>query len=123
MSVSQEREEASGHCETLRPESAAHSCVQQSSKPTHSDGGPQTPRPPSPVPSCVSMKSDASIELPPKFSSEPVPSGLKETPTAAWMSVSQEREEAAGHCETLRPESAAHSCVQQSSKPTHSDGG
>ncbi|KAG5277716.1 hypothetical protein AALO_G00090620 [Alosa alosa] len=39
------------------------------------------------------------------------------------MSVSQEREEAAGHSETLRPESAAHSCVQQSSKPTHSDGG
>ncbi|XP_048103435.1 NACHT, LRR and PYD domains-containing protein 12-like [Alosa alosa] len=123
MSVSQEREEAAGHSETLRPESAAHSCVQQSSKPTHSDGGPQTPRPPSPVPSCVSMKSDASIELPPKFSSEPVPSGLKETPTAARMSVSQEREEAAGHSETLRTESAAHSCVQPSSKPTHSDGG
>ncbi|XP_076137634.1 NACHT, LRR and PYD domains-containing protein 3-like [Alosa pseudoharengus] len=80
MSVSQEREEAAGHSETLRPESAAHSCVQQSSKPTHSDGGPQTHRPPSPVPSCVSMKSDASMDQPPKFSSEPVPSGLKVRP-------------------------------------------
>ncbi|XP_076138152.1 NACHT, LRR and PYD domains-containing protein 3-like isoform X2 [Alosa pseudoharengus] len=39
------------------------------------------------------------------------------------MSVSQEREEAAGHSETLRPESAAHSCVQQSTRTTHSDGG
>ncbi|XP_076134461.1 NLR family CARD domain-containing protein 3-like [Alosa pseudoharengus] len=77
MSVSQEREEAAGHSETLRPESAAHSCVQQSSKPTHSDGGPQTHRPPSPVPSCVSMKSDKSMGDMPKFSSEPVPSGLK----------------------------------------------
>ncbi|XP_076153250.1 NLR family CARD domain-containing protein 3-like isoform X2 [Alosa pseudoharengus] len=76
MSVSQEREEAAGHSETLRPESAAHSCVQQSSKPTHSDGGPQTHRPPSPVPSCVSMKSDRSMGVMPKFSSEPVPSGL-----------------------------------------------
>ncbi|XP_076134368.1 NACHT, LRR and PYD domains-containing protein 3-like [Alosa pseudoharengus] len=77
MSVSQEREEAAGHSETLRPESAAHSCVQQSSKPTHSDGGPQTHRPPSPVPSCVSMKSDQSRGNMPNFSSEPVPSGLK----------------------------------------------
>ncbi|XP_048103430.1 NACHT, LRR and PYD domains-containing protein 12-like isoform X3 [Alosa alosa] len=76
MSVSQEREEAAGHSETLRPESAAHSCVQQSSKPTHSDGGPQTRRPPSPVPSCVSMKSDRSMDIMPHFSSEPVPSGL-----------------------------------------------
>ncbi|XP_076153258.1 NLR family CARD domain-containing protein 3-like isoform X3 [Alosa pseudoharengus] len=76
MSVSQEREEAAGHSETLRPESAAHSCVQQSSKPTHSDGGPQTYRPPSPVPSCVSMKSDRSMGVMPKFSSEPVPSGI-----------------------------------------------
>ncbi|XP_076134449.1 NACHT, LRR and PYD domains-containing protein 3-like [Alosa pseudoharengus] len=76
MSVSQEREEAAGHSETLRPESAGHSCVQQSSKPTHSDGGPQTHRPPSPVPSCVSMKSDQSMGRMPDFSSEPVPSGL-----------------------------------------------
>ncbi|XP_076152926.1 NACHT, LRR and PYD domains-containing protein 12-like [Alosa pseudoharengus] len=77
MSVSQEREEGAGHSETLRPESAAHSCVQQSSKPTHSDGGPLTDRPPSPVPSCVSMKSDQSMDDMPTFSSEPVPSGLK----------------------------------------------
>ncbi|KAG5277738.1 hypothetical protein AALO_G00090850, partial [Alosa alosa] len=76
MSVSQEREEAAGHSETLRTESAAHSCVQPSSKPTHSDGGPQTPRPPSPVPSCVSMKSDQSMLDMPYFSSESVPSGL-----------------------------------------------
>ncbi|XP_076152194.1 NACHT, LRR and PYD domains-containing protein 12-like isoform X2 [Alosa pseudoharengus] len=77
MSVSQEREEAAGHSETLRPESAAHSCVQQISKPPkHSDGGSQTHRPPSPVPSCVSMKSDKSMFDMPHFSSEPVPSGL-----------------------------------------------
>ncbi|XP_076152248.1 NACHT, LRR and PYD domains-containing protein 3-like isoform X2 [Alosa pseudoharengus] len=94
MSVSQEREEAAGHSETLRPESAAHSCVQQSSKPTHSDGGPQTHRPPSPVPSCVSMKSDQSIDLPPKFSSEPVSSGLKP--------------------QTHRPPSPVPSCVSMS---------
>ncbi|XP_062393934.1 NACHT, LRR and PYD domains-containing protein 12-like isoform X2 [Sardina pilchardus] len=77
MSDSQEREEAAGHSETLRPESAAHSCVQQSSKATHSDGGPQTHRPPSPVPSCVSMRSDQSMDDMPTFSSEPVPPGLK----------------------------------------------
>ncbi|XP_062393532.1 NACHT, LRR and PYD domains-containing protein 3-like [Sardina pilchardus] len=76
MSVSQEREEAAGPSKTPRPESAAHSCVQQSSKATHSDGGPQTQRPPSPVPSCVSMKSDRSKGDMPNFSSEPVPSGL-----------------------------------------------
>ncbi|XP_062389061.1 NACHT, LRR and PYD domains-containing protein 12-like [Sardina pilchardus] len=74
MSVSQEREEAAGHSKTPRPESAAHSCVQQSSKATHSDGGPQTHRPPSPVPSCVSMKSDRSMDAMPFFSREPVPS-------------------------------------------------
>ncbi|XP_062393149.1 NACHT, LRR and PYD domains-containing protein 12-like [Sardina pilchardus] len=77
MSVSQEREEAAGPSKTPRPESAAHSCVQQSSKATHSDGGPQTHRPPSPVPSCVSMKSDASMGNMPYFSSEPAPSGLE----------------------------------------------
>ncbi|XP_062386044.1 NACHT, LRR and PYD domains-containing protein 3-like [Sardina pilchardus] len=71
MSVSQEREEAAGPSKTPRPESAAHSCVQQSSKATHSDGGPQTNRPPSPVPSCVSMKSDGSIGHMPNFSREP----------------------------------------------------
>ncbi|XP_062392690.1 NACHT, LRR and PYD domains-containing protein 12-like [Sardina pilchardus] len=71
MSVSQEREEAAGHRKTLRPESAAHSCVQQSSKATHSDGGPQTDRTTSPVPSCVSMSAIIN------FSSEPVPPGLK----------------------------------------------
>ncbi|XP_062388568.1 NACHT, LRR and PYD domains-containing protein 12-like [Sardina pilchardus] len=76
MSVSQEREEAAGPSKTPRPESAAHSCVQQSSKATHSDGGPQIHRPPSPVPSCVSMKSDASMGNMPLFSSEPVPPGL-----------------------------------------------
>ncbi|XP_062389189.1 NACHT, LRR and PYD domains-containing protein 3-like [Sardina pilchardus] len=76
MSVSQEREEAAGPSKTPRPESAAHSCVQQSSKATHSGGGPQIHRPPSPVPSCVSMKSDQSKGNMPFFSSEPVPSGL-----------------------------------------------
>ncbi|XP_062394241.1 NACHT, LRR and PYD domains-containing protein 3-like isoform X1 [Sardina pilchardus] len=65
MSGSQEREE-----------DAAHGCVQQSTKQTHSDGGPQTHRPPSPVPSSVSMKSDKSMGGTPDFSSEPVPSGL-----------------------------------------------
>ncbi|KAG5277982.1 hypothetical protein AALO_G00093550 [Alosa alosa] len=33
-------------------------------------------RPPSPVNSCVSMKSDKSMDYPPKFSNEPAPSGL-----------------------------------------------
>ncbi|XP_041959879.1 NACHT, LRR and PYD domains-containing protein 3-like isoform X2 [Alosa sapidissima] len=44
-----------------------HDCEPQS---------PQTHRPPSPVPSCVSMKSDRSMDIIPDFSSEPVPSGL-----------------------------------------------
>ncbi|XP_062393578.1 NACHT, LRR and PYD domains-containing protein 12-like [Sardina pilchardus] len=65
MSVSQEREEAAGPSKTPRPESAAHSCVQQSSKATHSDGGPEEKerkrkrkrkRSPSPTTSSVSMK-------------------------------------------------------------------
>ncbi|XP_062387142.1 NACHT, LRR and PYD domains-containing protein 12-like [Sardina pilchardus] len=69
MSVSQEREEAAGPSKTPRPESAAHSCVQQGSKATHSDGGPQAKRPPSSVPSGVSMKSDRSVMEPLNFSS------------------------------------------------------
>ncbi|XP_076137930.1 protein NLRC3-like [Alosa pseudoharengus] len=44
-----------------------HDCEPQS---------PQTHRPPSPVPSCVSMKSDQSMNPITTFSSEPVPSGL-----------------------------------------------
>ncbi|XP_076152101.1 NACHT, LRR and PYD domains-containing protein 3-like [Alosa pseudoharengus] len=96
MSVSQVREEAAGHSETLRPESAAHSCVQQSSKPTHSDGGPQTHRPPSPVSSCVSMESDWSKDGGmPTFSSEPVPSSLNP--------------------QTHRPSSPVPSCVSMES--------
>ncbi|XP_062394229.1 NACHT, LRR and PYD domains-containing protein 3-like isoform X2 [Sardina pilchardus] len=84
MSGSQEREEA-----------AAHGCVQQRTKQTHSDGGPQTHRPPSPVPSCVSMRSDKSMGGAPDFSSEPVPSGL--TP------------------QTHRPPSPVPSCVSMRS--------
>ncbi|XP_062392565.1 NACHT, LRR and PYD domains-containing protein 3-like isoform X4 [Sardina pilchardus] len=98
MSVSQEREEAAGHSETLRPESAAHSCVQQSSKPTHSDGGPQTHRPPSPVPSCVSLKSEESMGDMPTFSSGP--SGLDpqthRAPSPVPSCVSMKSEESMG---------------------------
>ncbi|XP_076153231.1 NLR family CARD domain-containing protein 3-like isoform X1 [Alosa pseudoharengus] len=133
MSVSQEREEAAGHSETLRPESAAHSCVQQSSKPTHSDGGPQTHRPPSPVPSCVSMKSDQSMEHPLKFSSEPVPSGLKpqthRPPSPVPSCVSMKSDQSMEHPlkfssepvpsglkpQTHRPPSPVTSCVSMKS--------
>ncbi|XP_062393359.1 NACHT, LRR and PYD domains-containing protein 12-like [Sardina pilchardus] len=101
MSVSQEREEAAGHSKTPRPESAAHSCVQQSSKATHSDGGPQTDRPPSPVPSCVSMKSDQSMDDILNFSSEPVPPGLKP--------------------QTDRPPSPVPSCVSMKSDQSMDD--
>ncbi|XP_076153342.1 NLR family CARD domain-containing protein 3-like isoform X4 [Alosa pseudoharengus] len=133
MSVSQEREEAAGHSETLRPESAAHSCVQQSSKPTHSDGGPQTNRPPSPVPSCVSMKSDQSMGVMPKFSSEPVPSGLipqtHRPPSPVPSCVSMKSDQSIGHMpefssgpvpsglipQTHRPPSPVPSCVSMKS--------
>ncbi|XP_062387753.1 NACHT, LRR and PYD domains-containing protein 3-like [Sardina pilchardus] len=79
MSDSQEREEAAGPSETLRPESAAHGFrtmknaedMADPGSPTHSGGGSETHRPPSPVPSCVSMKSDMSLPCPPDFSSEP----------------------------------------------------
>ncbi|XP_076139937.1 NACHT, LRR and PYD domains-containing protein 3-like isoform X2 [Alosa pseudoharengus] len=83
MSVSQEREEAAGLSETLRPESAAHGCgtmkndMAEAGSTTHHDARPQTHRPPSPVPSCVSMKSDKSMDYPPKFSNEPAQSPFR----------------------------------------------
>src|SRR4029434_8807293 len=44
-----------------------------------------THRPPSPVPSCVSMKSDQSMDYPANFSSEPVPSGLKRVLSLSFL--------------------------------------
>ncbi|XP_062394387.1 NACHT, LRR and PYD domains-containing protein 12-like isoform X2 [Sardina pilchardus] len=118
MSDSQEREEAVGPSETLRPESAAHGFrtmknaedMADPGSPTHSGGGY---RPPSPVPSCVSMKSDVSLPRPPNFSNEPPHSGPKS--------------------ETHRPPSPVPSCVSMksdvslprppnfSSEPPHSE--
>ncbi|XP_076152220.1 uncharacterized protein LOC143135426 isoform X3 [Alosa pseudoharengus] len=81
--MSEEAEGAAGH---RRPESALHSCVtmetdqdtvSMTKTSTRTSAGPQTHRPPSPVPSCVSMKSDESMPEPLRFSSGPVPSGLK----------------------------------------------
>ncbi|XP_062395067.1 NACHT, LRR and PYD domains-containing protein 3-like isoform X2 [Sardina pilchardus] len=79
MSDSQEREEAAGPSETLRPESAAQGFrtmknakdMADPGSPTHSGGGSEAHKPPSPVPSYVSMKSDVSIPQLPDFSSEP----------------------------------------------------
>ncbi|XP_062395509.1 activating signal cointegrator 1 complex subunit 2 homolog isoform X2 [Sardina pilchardus] len=79
MSDSQEREEAAGPSETLRPESAAHGFrtmknaedTADPGSPTHSGGGSETHRPRSPVPSCVSMNSDMSLPKRPDFSSDP----------------------------------------------------
>ncbi|XP_063069954.1 NLR family CARD domain-containing protein 3-like isoform X2 [Engraulis encrasicolus] len=76
MSVSQEREEAEGHSETLTPESSPHTCVTTTSKntdvitPTHSDEGSEVQRAASPVSSLVSMRSEASIIMPPNMTTE-----------------------------------------------------
>ncbi|XP_062405334.1 NACHT, LRR and PYD domains-containing protein 3-like, partial [Sardina pilchardus] len=121
MSDSQEREEAAGPSETLRPESAAHGFrtmknaedMADPGSPTHSGGGSETHRPPSPVPSCVSMKSDKSMPKGPDLSSEPPHSESKS--------------------ETHRPPSPVPSCVSMksdksmpkgpdfSSEPPHSE--
>ncbi|XP_062387558.1 uncharacterized protein LOC134076487 [Sardina pilchardus] len=101
MSVSQEREEVAGHSETLGPETATHGCgttkndMADAGSTSHHDARPQMPRPPSPVPSCVSMKSDKSMDYPPKFSNEPIPPG----PTP----------------QTHRPPSPVPSCVSMKS--------
>ncbi|XP_076153348.1 NACHT, LRR and PYD domains-containing protein 3-like [Alosa pseudoharengus] len=121
MSVSQEREEAAGHSETLRPESAAHSCVQQSSKPTHSDGGSQTHRPPSPVPSYVSMKSDQSKGHMPVFGSEPVKSGLNpqthRPPSPVPSCVSMKSDQSMGHMPTFSSEPVPSGLIPQTHRP------
>ncbi|XP_041959919.1 NACHT, LRR and PYD domains-containing protein 12-like isoform X10 [Alosa sapidissima] len=139
MSGSQEREEAAGPSTNPRLESAAHSCVQQSSKPTHSDGGQQTHRPPSPVPSCVSMKSDQSKGDMPTFSSEPVPSGLKvqthRPPSPVPSCVSMRSDQSKGDMPTFssepvpsglkvqthRPPSPVPSCVSMRSDQSKGD--
>ncbi|XP_076152350.1 NLR family CARD domain-containing protein 3-like [Alosa pseudoharengus] len=81
--MSEEAEGSAGH---RRPESALHSCVtmetdndtvSMNKASPRTSAGPQTHRPPSPVPSGVSMKSDRSMDDMPKFSSGPVPSGIK----------------------------------------------
>ncbi|XP_041959913.1 NACHT, LRR and PYD domains-containing protein 12-like isoform X4 [Alosa sapidissima] len=139
MSGSQEREEAAGPSTNPRLESAAHSCVQQSSKPTHSDGGVQTHRPPSPVPSCVSMRSDQSKGDMPTFSSEPVPSGLKvqthRPPSPVPSCVSMRSDQSKGDMpnfssepvpsglkvQTHRPPSPVPSCVSMRSDQSKGD--
>ncbi|XP_076140178.1 protein NLRC3-like isoform X2 [Alosa pseudoharengus] len=78
MSDSQEREEAAGHNDTLRPESAAHSCgtmkndedMDDPVSPAHSDGGSDKQR--SPSPPC--LVSNNSMSDRPNFSSESPPS-------------------------------------------------
>ncbi|XP_063062765.1 NACHT, LRR and PYD domains-containing protein 3-like [Engraulis encrasicolus] len=94
MSVSQKREEAVGHSETLRPESALPSPTGKNKDPvakdkgtddfsTKHDAGAQTPRAPSPVPSCVSMKSDRSMPEKPDFRNDPMlPHPQAQTPRA-----------------------------------------
>ncbi|XP_076140733.1 uncharacterized protein LOC143123306 isoform X2 [Alosa pseudoharengus] len=89
MSDSQEREEAAGPSETLRPESAAYGCETMKNyinmdihgSPTHCHERSQTNRSPSPVPSCVSMKSDVSMHNPLEFSSGPAVHSKPESQT------------------------------------------
>ncbi|XP_062387836.1 NACHT, LRR and PYD domains-containing protein 12-like [Sardina pilchardus] len=68
MSDSEEREEAAGPSETLRPESED---MDDPGSPTQSDGGPPIHRPPSPTPSSVSIKSDGSMHDPPALDNGP----------------------------------------------------
>ncbi|XP_062394637.1 NACHT, LRR and PYD domains-containing protein 3-like [Sardina pilchardus] len=98
MSVSQEREEAADDVDTLRPESAAHSCgtmknakdMDDHGQPIHFNGGPNTHRPPSPVPSCVSLKSEESMPVPQNFSHEPPDHDRSEPRVAARCGVCEQ---------------------------------
>ncbi|XP_062387729.1 uncharacterized protein LOC134076609 [Sardina pilchardus] len=78
MSDTQEREEAAGPSETLRPESAAHGCgtikndedMAEPGSPTHSGGGPDKQRSPSAAPR---LERRDSIEGHPDFRGEQPP--------------------------------------------------
>ncbi|XP_062394478.1 NACHT, LRR and PYD domains-containing protein 3-like isoform X2 [Sardina pilchardus] len=121
MGNCQEREEAAGPSETLRPESAAHGFrtmknaedMADPGSPTHSGGGSETHRPPSPVPSCVSMKSDMSLPKRPDFSSDPPHSEPKSDPHRPPSPVPS--------CVSVKSDKSLPKRPDFSSEPPHSE--